>query len=392
MLLRLLLISLATCLCTVARSQKGGYRLDFDWQEHNFVDSVTIDYEHHQVFVPVTIGGRSYRFLLDTGAGQAVVYDDVPIRGCDSIGVIASRDAIGHVDTVRLLRLPPMTIGKTVLTGCRATLQHRAVKRPGVDGIVGFSLVNKGLLMKIDVNRHLLVLTDRKKFFDREDGFVLKYKLDYHVPYVTIEPFSGYRERVLFDTGSRKFYAMNLASFEKALPACMSQNPQQIEGRSYGRHAIGLHGLEPFGPVAFLAIDGLRWGKFSFCDVHTTTTRGGSHLGGYLLEFGAIVFNPRRKHVMLQPYVNGDRCYVSNEQLQRAIVNEHGRPVVGLVWERSDFYKAGIRQGDQILKADEKTFDSFADFAAFRPVIGHTYKVLVRDRRGFIKEVMLQFL
>lgn len=368
-----------------------GYNLNFQLSRRDFVDTIAIEYRDHQVLVPVEMNGKTYRFLLDTGAGHAVVYDDLLFEGCQPVGTIASRDAIGNNDTVQLVALPPLTLGSLTLTGCQATVQHRAVQRRGIDGIFGFDIVCKGLYMKIDVQNSCLILTDRKEIFAKEKGHTVKYKLDYHVPYFTVKPFKGYAERVLFDTGSRHLYSMNKQSFDKGETACMAQNPLQIEGRATGRHAIGLQGTEPLGEVVFLCLDSLCLGKYSFGDLHTITTQGGSHLGARLLEYGAVTFNPHKKRMIFQPFKNENRVMVVNEQLQKAIVNENGRPVVGLVWEKSEPYKAGLREGDIILKADEQPIRSFADYIAFRPLLGHVYHVIVRDRRGFTKEVKMKW-
>lgn len=368
-----------------------GYNLNFQLSKRDFVDTIAIEYRHHQVLVPVEMNGKTYRFLLDTGAGHAVVYDDQLFEGCQPAGTIVSRDAIGKKDTVQLVVLPPLTLGTLTLTGCQATVQHRAVQRRGIDGILGFDIVCKGLHMKIDVQNNLLILTDRKKLFAKENGHVVKYKLDYHVPYINVKPFKGYTERALFDTGSRHLYSMNKQSFDKGEKACLAQNPLQIEGRSIGRHAIGLQGTEPLGEVVFLRLDSLCLGSYSFGNLHTITTQGGSHLGARLLEYGAVTFNPHKKRITFQPFENENRIMVDNEQLQKAIVNENGRPVVGLVWEQSEPYKAGLREGDIILKADERPIRSFADYIAFRPLLGHVYTVIVRDRRGFTKEVKMKW-
>jgi hypothetical protein len=369
----------------------GSYSLDFELSKKDFADSITIEYKNNRVYVPVKIGGQTYRFLFDTGASHAVVYDDMLFRGCKPNGTIVSNDAVGKKDTVQILSMPPVTIGSLTLTGCQATLQHRPVRRPGVDGILGFDLVCKGLFLKIDTRQNLMVITDRKKHFAAENGHKMKYKMNYHVPYLTVTPFKGYQEQALFDTGSRRLYSMNKASFDKGEKACIAQNAQQIEGRAVGRHAIGMTGAEPLGEVVFLCLDDLCLGGYSFGDLHTLTTQGGSHVGARLLEYGSVVMNPKTKCILFQPYNHSTRSLVGNKQLEKAIVNEKGQPVVGLVWEKSEAYKAGLRQGDVILKADEHPIRSFADYLAFRPLIGQVYTITVRDRRGFLKEVKMKW-
>ena len=384
---------IAACFLVVSAclAQTGGYHLKFTLSKKNFVDSIGISFEHGQVFVPVTIGSKTYNFLLDTGASNAVIYDDTPIDGCMPAGTITTHDAVGRKDTVQLLSLPPFTIGTLTLSGCQATLQHRAVKRRHIDGILGFDLVCKGLQMKIDLHQQLLILTDRKNYFDREPGVETRYRLNYHVPYINVKPFAKYEEPVLFDTGSRQLYSMNKQSFDRAEQKVKDIITPQIEGRSTGRHAMGHSGAEPLGEVVFLALDSLQLGSFSFRNIHLVTTQGGSHVGARLLEYGAVVFNPRRKRMRFQPYNEQSYCYVDNEQLQKAIVNDGGRPTIGLVWEHSEAYQAGLREGDVLIKADDRNIGTFDDYVAFRPLRGHQYKFTVRDKRGFLKEVTMKW-
>jgi hypothetical protein len=372
-------------------AQTGSYSLDFKVSQRDFADTIAIEYEHGQVYIPVTIGGDTLRFLFDTGASMAVVYDNRPIEGCTEAGSIESFDAVGHSAMVKVLRLPPMTLGRMTLTGCKATVQHRIVRRKGMDGILGFDIVNKGLAIKIDTRRKQLVITDRRRFFRDENGYEAHYSMLRHVPYVTLSPFEGYSEQVLFDTGSSELYAMNKESFDRGEQACVAQNAQQIEGRSIGRYAMGFTGTEDLGEVVFLGIDRLQWGTFEFRDIHTLTTRGGSHIGAKILDYGSIIIDPYRKRMVLQPFDGEPWVTIGNRQTEKAIVNERGLPVVGLVWKRGEAYKAGLRQGDVILKADNQPIISFHNYVAFRPLRNKIYEFLVRDRRGFMKTVKMKW-
>ena len=138
----------------------GGYLVDFKTSARNFSDTIAIEWRGHQVYVPVDINGQRYRFLLDTGAGQSVVYEGTELADGPSAGTIVSHDATGGTSTVNMVMLPPLTLGNTTLTGCRATVQPGPAPR-GVDGLLGFDLVNGGLSLTIDVPRQLLIITDR---------------------------------------------------------------------------------------------------------------------------------------------------------------------------------------------------------------------------------------
>ena len=79
------------------------YDTDFLLSRKNFVLTIPIEVERDQIYLPVTIGGRQYRFKLDTGASQGVIYDDVDMPGLKELGFIKSEDATG------MSREPPIT-------------------------------------------------------------------------------------------------------------------------------------------------------------------------------------------------------------------------------------------------------------------------------------------
>ena len=385
--MRLLLTILTVLLCAKGSAQQNRFSSDFTFSKQNFVDSIAIEYEQEQIFLPVSIDGRPYRFLLDTGAGMGAVFNDSDIDGVRPRGHIIAHDAIGRKDTVKMVTLPTLQIGDLKVYGYTATFQKRNRGRHQYDGIIGFDFLSKVLQSKIDIKNGLLVLTDRKDFFRREPYTAeLKYKLNLHVPYLTIEPFEGFKETVLFDTGSRKLFAMNRAHFEEAEDD-LDGLDDEIEGRSIGRHAIGTFGTEKRGEVVFLSMNCLKIGRLALKDVHALTTQGDSHLGAQFLEHAALVIDSKRKRMRLQTYASSEEVVVGNEQMDMAFVNDRNRPTVGLVWERGLPYQLGFREGDVIEKINDSDICTFADFARFRYIIGEKYVYTVRDRRGFLKTI-----
>ena len=367
-------------------AQQARYNLNFTVSKKDFADTIAIIQERERVLVPVSIGGHSYQFLLDTGASQAVVYEDAMIMGCESVGEIASYDANNRKTAVQMVTLPPLTVGTLTLTGCQATVQKRMEGNHHFDGIIGFDIVNKGLQMKIDTKNKHLILTDRKKFFDREAGYKLKYRLKRNVPYIEVSPFSTYQDTVLFDTGSHVLYTINKGSFDIGKPLMGNRN--QIEGCCMGQLFRGFSGIEPRSEVVFLALDSLCVGGFILKNFHTISTQGNSHIGAGILKYGAVTFIPNKKTVLLQPYDDGGSSEVGNRQIEKAMIpSDDGLPMIGLVWERGEAFRAGFREGDIIIKADGKPVGSFQNYRRYRPINEHVYTFEVRDRRGFTKTV-----
>ena len=382
-----MLCFLGLMLSCSSQAQLARYRYDFTLNRSNFVDSIAIEWERGQVLLPVEIGGRSYRFLFDTGAAQAVVYADTPIDGCRPAGLIRSQDATGAIDTVQLVTLPPVSLGHLTLTGCQATILRRPVAGRNIDGIIGFDLINRGLSAKIDVNHRLLILTDCKDFFRNEQTFPARYKLKYHVPYIKVCPAGRFKEFTLFDTGSRSLYGMSRQSFDACRAKIGAEADSLIEGRSLGRHAIGHFGSERLSEVFFLHLRRLSAFDHAFCDVHTVTTQGESHLGAGLLNYGAVIFLPHKKRICFQPYNQQVQTTVSNRQQDIAFVPEGTMPSVGLIWEQGEPYRLGFRQGDIITKIDDTPILSFTQFVTYPFIIGREYLFTVKDPRGFSRQI-----
>lgn len=379
---------LAVLLPVVANAQTRGYSTNFTFSQRNFADTIPIEVVDNQIFVKATAGGRVYRFCLDTGSSQGTVYASSPISGLRALGCVVSRDAAGRSDTVSVVQLPAITIGKLTITGYVASLFPSTMLR-AYDGIIGFDFFNKGLCCKIDTRNRRMVIADHRDFFDGETGYALHYKLKWFVPYVMVSPFKRHYDEALFDIGSNVLYTMNKQSFDEHAYKSKNVN-SQVEARVKGKLTIGNIGAERGGEVAFLKLDRLKWDDFSFLDVSAVTTQGSSKIGAAMLRYGSVIINGFRRYIRFQPYEGGDSVKVSNKPLTTAYVpTDDGRASVGIVMPGSADYEAGLRQGDIIISIDGKAIASFAAFQRFTLVKGMTHKMRVLTQEGKVKDVVI---
>lgn len=396
----LLTILVSLFLPATGTAQMHRYNPNFTLSEKNFCDTIPIEMVDGQLFLDVEMNGKTRRFLLDTGSSQGMIYQGTELEGCVELGNMISHDANNHADTVKVVALPPFRMGNLQIGHYVATVLPRPAVRPKHDAIIGFDLFNRGLYAKIDTQKGILILTDRKNTFKEEEktGFSVKYKLKWFVPYLMVSPFINHMDEVLFDTGFRQFFTMNKGSFDTHLENDLSRLnkhlgtniERQIEGRAKGQFSIGAFGAEKADEVVFLRLDRLKWNNFSFLDVRCITTQGASKIGSPLLNHGALIINPTKKRLTLLPYNGTDNITIGNEQMSVAFVPVNGRAVVGLIWEGSEAYQAGLRQGDIILRIDEKPIFTFQDFTAFRFIKDHRHHFLVRDKEGKEKDVWMK--
>lgn len=401
MFIKPFLLSLA-CLISplMAMAQMHRYNPNFTLSEKDFCDTIPIAIDDGQLFVNVEMGGKARRFLLDTGSSQGMIYENTEMEGIVELGNMISHDANNHADTVKVVALPPFRMGNLQIGHYVATVLPRPAVLPKHDAIIGFDLFNRGLYAKIDTQKGIMVLTDRKKAFAEEEkaGFGVRYKLKWFVPYLLVSPFSNHVDEALFDTGFKQLFTMNKGSFDKHVASDLSHLSKslgadierQVEGRAKGQFAIGAFGAEKTDEVAFLRLDRLKCGNFSFLDVRCITTQGASKIGSPLLQYGSLIINPTKKRLTLLPYNGTDSVTIANEQMSVAFVPVNGRATVGLIWEGSEAFKAGLRQGDTILQIDDKPILTFHDFTSFRFIKGHLHHFLVRDKEGKEKNLWMK--
>ena len=375
------------CGCCATLAQLHRYSVNFTLSESDFVDTIPIRFVDDQIYVEAVMEDGTTRLLnFDTGSSQGMVYYGGAIDTGNELGNIVSRDANGARDTVKVIRMPSFRLGKIEVSNYVATVIQRPHGRRKFDGILGFDLVNKGLLCKIDVRNERMIMTDRRHFFDGEEGYVVKYKLRWFVPHVLVSPFVRHIDEALFDTGSPPLYSMNKQSFDRH--AYKSKNVEsQVESRSRGHLAIGNYGAEAVDEVVFLKLDRLKWGDFSFQHVNSLTTQGGSRVGAALLNYGSLIINPLKRRMTFQPYNDSDSCEVQNRQFDVAFVPIGGKAAVGLIRESCEEYLQGMRQGDIILSINGMEIPDFQSFVSYRFVKGETYTFVVADSSGLQKEI-----
>ncbi len=374
-----LLMIVLICLSN-GKAQQNYYDTDFTPSHQSFVFTIPIEVEHNQIYLTMECQGQPYRFKLDTGASQGVIYDDVPLGGLREKGYIKSKDANGQTRQVTTVELPTFKIGQLSISHYKVQKMHRRVMRKGEDGIIGFALFHKGIAAKIDLHNQQLTLTDKKDYFKQEKGEILKYQLHHHVPYIKISPFEDVEEEVLFDTGSALPYAINEQSFSqmtKRHPAIL----EQVEGTTYGSRIIGHFGAERPKLITLLGLKRLMWGRFAYRDVHCTTIQGGSHVGAPLLQYAALIINPFRRRLILQPYDHQTSCMVSNRHHDIVIVENEGRAMVGMVLNNSRAWADGFRHGQVIEQVNNKPI-SFEQFLRFNWVKDTKYKFTMSLPQG----------
>ncbi len=91
------------------------YNTNFTISLNNFVDSIPIEIENDQVYIPIAISGKTYRFNLDTGSSQGLIYEGSKVPIIHELGNIVSQDANNISDTVKVVQIADFQLGEVRL-------------------------------------------------------------------------------------------------------------------------------------------------------------------------------------------------------------------------------------------------------------------------------------
>ena len=393
----LLLVGSALAFTAFAQSKNSTY-IDFTIDRKDFVDTIPINYRRGQIILAVAIDGETYNLCLDTGATMGGIHDNSAIRSLckDTSVVVADSHNIGR--KTRLVRLPLMRLGSLSITDYpAATVPPSVISDCFNDGVIGFNLFCKGILVKIDLRSKVLILTDRKDFFRKEKGIMLPYEM-HGVPVVELEPSASCKDKAIFDTGFNGFYTMNkVGAFdvfvqtdkEKFMPVAEKMR-KQVRWTGVGRTSMGVFGTGKEHEIVVLQLDRLRVGRMSFFGVPTSTGVGNSLLGCRMLQYGSVIIDPFRERLIFRPYHDGDTCHVDRQPSDFFVVPVDGKPIVSLINEQSKVYADGMRVGDTVTEVDGKKIDDFCTFVTETEDEKPIYRFSLQSGDGVKKAVVYE--
>ena len=378
-----------------------GFARKFDLGKHrfrlsrtDFADTIQLVIDRQQqILIPVKIGDQTRLFKLDTGSGFGVIYENGAVSHQTVLGDVKSVDGAGQRTSVRTVTLPPFTIGSVEISDYAVTEAPSSVLSRSFrhDAVIGFALFSQGLAAKIDMATKQLIITDRKDFFDAEQGEAIKYENYHYAPYITISPAPGVKLKTLFDTGCSDLYLLDRKDYDKNKKKLAAVTTESTRGRI----GIANNGVEREDEIIFLSLGEMQWSDLRFTQIEARTHQGVTSIGRALLRYGALIINPFNRKLIFQPY---EQRETASDKNQIAVCNHlpdiyyipKGHSVmVGLVRTSSPLYKAGLHRGDIILSVNGHTVD-FHSFISYPWVKGHTYTFRVQDILGFQKEITIE--
>ena len=159
------------------------------------------DDRHDRMTIPVRVGGKGYRFLVDTGADRTAVSTAVAAELGLTSGPMATLHSVTGITPVRTANVPRLEISDSRSRSIEAPLLERG--HMGADGILGVDSLRSQRVL-FDFRTRMISIVPSAQRFEREDkdAIVVRGKLKRGHLIVTSARANGVPLTVVLDTGS----------------------------------------------------------------------------------------------------------------------------------------------------------------------------------------------
>lgn len=375
--------------------------MDYSISEKHFVDTIKIKMWKGAIIIPVEIDGETKNMMFDTGANVGFWI------GAEEAWMVHSGNSTNTVDSQNqkknssIMTIPSMKMGNITIK------DYPIVVSDGlsdftcgiIDGAIGFDLAVKGISFKFDTQDSLMIVTDRKGFFNKEERGHQKVKYKH---YSKIDPkvwvqFPFIRAKMDFDSG----YIGGWFCFpQQTLDIWAKQDPkikQQLDAMTVNRDTTFMTAAGLFGQSNETIVGGeivvpeITIGDLVFKNVCVKTTSPKRLIGSAVLEHTSLIIDSPKKSFVFLPHDGNHEITVNNKDkitgmnFKPAADDDTLGAVKIVVRKGTEAYKKGLRTGDYLISVDGNPISCLCDYV-LKKHQGKTEHFVFRSPEGEIKE------
>ena len=349
-----------------ATAQKKNIK-GISFSQHNFVDTVKIKIWNGAVIIPVEINGEVKNLMFDTGAEHGFWIGD------EEGWMKASGDTLSVTDSQKsklkkaFLIFPPIKMGDVVVENYPMVVDKGMSDYvcDRIDGAFGYDLVARGLSFKFDTKDSLMIVTDRKNFFSKEEKGqpTLKYLRCHKTrPMVWVQfPFGPFK--LLFDSGAIGGEIDLSEDFVRRIAHADPEIRQKLDAITVRKDTTVITEAGLFGnsqdsvPYRTLHCPEIGLDKLMLKDVWISTDKRLSKIGSTILEHNSLIVNGYKMHLVLLPHDGKMVQNVGNEnkkglKLVFADKSDTLGVLKAVVRKDGEAYRKGIRSGDYLVSVN----------------------------------------
>ncbi len=321
--------------------------------QKEFFEEISFELEHEKIVIPISIAGKSYRFLLDTGAPNVVSKSLANILYSSDKKELDVYDSNNLNKKMEMIPLPEMKLGSLLFKDGAAIVadldNHFFLKCYKLDGFVGSNFF-KNAVLQVDYKAQKIRISNTiKSFSPQSKGKSMKLIGPQIAPYITLkhENEIGYTasEQVLLDTGMDGLYDMSNRVYNTFQKGGIVQTLSESNGIS----GMGL--FEKIEPTAhrLIKLHKIQLNNTSFIGLVTETMDDdNSRIGLNAFQYGKVTLDFDKKKWY---YEASNVIEVSQKKsiISQTFIDQ--KFVVGNIWD--DAYKSKLQFGNRILRIDK---------------------------------------
>lgn len=315
-------------------------------EQQQFISEVPFDYGMELIIIKVTIEGKEYDFLYDTGAPNVISQELAQELNIKPYVTNKTSDSQGKKEELEYLILPKVRIGCVdfLNTGTAVADLRRSsvIACLNVDGIIGANLMRKAI-WQIDYETKVIRIANSIDSLDIENGERIQFNQKITgTPVAEINVNGTIVKNVTIDTGSNGGFSLAEKTYREAKD---SLAPVAV---GIGTTTSGLYGLGEVDTNYYTTFPLVTIGEIQLTNQLVDFNKGKSlTLGNSFFENYDVTYNWFENEMILTDKKEHDNS--SFESFGFSYFFTDNKLLVSLLIEGSEADKYGIKRGDQII-------------------------------------------
>lgn len=316
----------------------------------NYYSTLQYEKAHEKIILNAKIKGKTYTFILDTGAPTTISTELLEELKPSIITKISVSDANQSNDSMTVVSLDEIILGDIVFKDIPTLVAKPNVLFDcfQVDGFIGSNLLRNSIL-QIDESNRKVIITDDVKSLNLNPKQSSKMFLNSQSSpfiWVQLKNKKTAKEQLLFDSGMEGLYDLSLHHLE----IFQKHNIFEELGKGIGSNLFGLHGIGKDTAIFRLRLPIMEINGSNLLNITTETTlSSNSRIGASLLQYGVVTVDYKNKKFYFNPYTQND-INVSTKEFGISFIPKDNKLFINIIWD-SDLTKQ-INVGDQIIEID----------------------------------------
>ncbi|MFD1162737.1 MULTISPECIES: aspartyl protease family protein [Hwangdonia] len=342
-------------------------------EKNNDTGKMSFELIKEKIIIPVQIGNKTFRFLVDTGGIFEIseeVQNQFNFNQTKSITIV---DINRKEVEIKSVTVPEIKLGNWSFKNRKAIVSDLHSKYPyscfELDGMIGRDFFDK-VILHFNYATKTFRLKENEKAVDVNKNNRTKLKLSHRgLPNLQLR-LNGKKEYIEFDSGSGDFYSPKTSDVEKRLTKSNPNEALKFTGEfSFGVSMDDIKISNRYKEK----VKSLQLGSTTFINFYSQFSKiSAPRIGARILKYGAVTLDYKNGWFYFKPYKPNQNIEpFKTFGFDVAIQNRCYK--VKWVLDNSEAYHLGMRSGDKILSINNVSTNNINE-DCFGYLNGYSFK------------------